>query len=504
MSLRGRLYLLCVALLVFVVGAAGVGAALVLRANDARRAHIEMRSATVAVKHLEDSYVNQAASIRAYFLSGGADANALSEYNAERARSIDDFSRVQGFLNGSPIVARVNGVADAVRTWRNDAIAPLIALEQQGQTQQVLDQYRTGDAIPKFQVVARRLSTARSEIAAAARRAAAAEDHARSRVKLYAVAVVLALFAMLGVLAAITRVWIAQPLQRLSLAVRDTDEHHAVIPRRGAKELVTLADDIAALRGRLLDELDLATRTREGLTQEAAVLMSVRAQLETSPDNLPSGWSVAAQLIPATGIVAGDCYTVDVIGRDQMSVVVVDVAGHGASSVVVALRAKELLRAAVRSYDDPSDAVLWVSAQLTDLDDMFVTAFVARVDFTTGLVRFVNAGHPEALVCDSVNVVHLPPTGPIIGPFVGTWTTREAILGPGQMLVCYTDGLTEVRDENDVEFGLSRLQDVLRDAYGDETDAIVKKCLGEVETYSGGRAKDDLTLAIVARSLRPS
>jgi serine phosphatase RsbU (regulator of sigma subunit) len=119
-------------------------------------------------------------------------------------------------------------------------------------------------------------------------------------------------------------------------------------------------------------------------------------------------------------------------------------------------------------------------------------------------VRFVNAGHPEALVCDSVNMVSLPPTGPIIGPFSGTWTTREAIIGPGQMLVCYTDGLIEVRDEDGVEFGLDRLRLVLRSTYGDDTEAVVKQCLAEVETYSGGRAKDDLTLTIVARALRPA
>jgi serine phosphatase RsbU (regulator of sigma subunit) len=134
---------------------------------------------------------------------------------------------------------------------------------------------------------------------------------------------------------------------------------------------------------------------------------------------------------------------------------------------------------------------------------MFVTAFVARVDFATGLVRFVNAGHPEALVCDSVNMVELPPTGPIIGPFPGHWTTREAIIGPGQMLVCYTDGLVEVRDDDDIEFGLNRLRRVLRNTYGDDTEAIVKQCLAEAETFSGGRAKDDITLAVVARSLRP-
>ncbi|MEY2474319.1 MAG: hypothetical protein QOK28_3648 [Actinomycetota bacterium] len=504
MSLRARLLLLSAAFLVLVVGAASLGAVLVLRANDARRDHTNLKSAAVTAAGLEGNYVTQAGSIRAYFLSGGTDHASLDTYNTARIHAGDATGRLQGYLMGTPLLARVTDLNAAVRTWRNDAILPLITLEQQGQAQQVIDQYRTGNAVPTYQVVARRLSTMRTALAAGTASSAKAEDRARTRVTRFSIASVLALFAAFGLLATLTRVWIARPLRRLSVAVRDTDEHSSPIPRRGAKEIAALADDVSALRGRLLDELDLATRTREGLTQEAAVLMSVRAQLETSPDNLPSGWSVAAQLIPATGIVAGDCYTVDIVGRDQMTVVVVDVAGHGASSAVVALRAKELLRAAVRSYDDPSDAVLWVSEQLTDLDDMFVTAFVARVDFATGLVRFVNAGHPEALVCDSVNVVELPPTGPIIGPFAGNWTTREAIIGPGQMLVCYTDGLVEVRDDSDVEFGLSRLRRVLRNTYGDDTEAVVKQCLAEVESFSGGRAKDDITLAIVARSLRPA
>jgi sigma-B regulation protein RsbU (phosphoserine phosphatase) len=333
-------------------------------------------------------------------------------------------------------------------------------------------------------------------------KAASHEDAARSRVARFAVGSVVALIALLGVLSIVSRWWITRPLRQLSVAVRGAADGPVTLPRRGAREVVALAKDVASLRGQLLDELDLATRTREGLAQNAAVLMSIRAQLETSPDNLPAGWSVAAQLVPATGIVAGDCYTVDIVGRDQMTVVVVDVAGHGASSAILALRAKELLRAAVRSYDDPSDAVTWVSAQLTELDDdMFVTAFVARLDFATGLVRFVNAGHPEALICDGVNVVELGPTGPLIGPFTGAWTTREAIVGRGQMLVCYTDGLVEVRDEDRVEFGLDRLHLVLRETYGDDTDAIVKQCLAEVEAFSHGRAHDDITLAVVARSM---
>ena len=126
---------------------------------------------------------------------------------------------------------------------------------------------------------------------------------------------------------------------------------------------------------------------------------------------------------------------------------------------------------------------------------------VGRLDFTTGLLRYVNAGHPEALVCDGANDAELGVTGPLIGPFAGEWQTREAIIGPGQMLVCYTDGLTEVRNEAREEFGLDRLRRVLRDNYGDDTDSIVKQCLSEVDAYGGGSSHDDVTLVVIARAL---
>jgi serine phosphatase RsbU (regulator of sigma subunit) len=126
---------------------------------------------------------------------------------------------------------------------------------------------------------------------------------------------------------------------------------------------------------------------------------------------------------------------------------------------------------------------------------------VARVDLQTGLVRFVNAGHPGPFVCDGVNVVELAPTGPLIGPFAGEWYTRQAIVGPGQMLVSFTDGLIEVRDERRDEFGPERLLAVLRDNYGDDPESVLKACLNDVDAFGLGRAHDDITLMVLARAI---
>lgn len=500
MSLRARLVLLCAAFLAFALVASGGGAVLVLRANDARRDRQEIATAAAEAMALESTYVRQAAAVRSYFLTG--DAGSFDDYNEQRYRAGDIALRLRGLLAGTGLVARMQTVIEANRIWRDEALLPLINLEQQGRGQEVIDQYRTGTAVTAFQRLADALQDLRTDLETALERATTRQNDSRSVVARYAVGAFLATIASLFIMSLIGRMWITRPINQLSRAIRSDDPKPARLPKRGASEIALLAEDVAAMRGRLHDEMDRATRTREGLSQNAAVLMSLRAQLETSPDALPVGWSVAAQLVPATGIVAGDCYTVDIVGREHMTIVVVDVAGHGAASAVAALRAKELLRAAVRSYDDPSDAVTWASSQLTDLGaDMFVTAFVARVDFNSGLVRFVNAGHPEALVCDGVNVVGLGPSGPLIGPFEGAWTTREAIIGPGQMLVCYTDGLVEVRNQQREEFGVDRLTEVLRENYGDETDSIVKQCLSEADAFSHGRAHDDITLTIIARAI---
>ena len=501
MSLRARLVVLCAFFFAAASGAAALGAVLVLRANDARRDHTEMATAAQLAQDLEATYVGEAASIRAYFLSG--DEASLQDYNTRRSHAGDVNGRLLGLVMNSPqLVRRVNDVTTAARAWRNDAILPLITLQQStGQSQQVVTGYRDGAAVPAFQRIATSLTTLRAGLATAQSSAAGHESRARRDVARFAVGSVAAAVLVLGLLNLVARLWITRPINQLSRALQ-FEPSDVPLRRKGPSEIARLAGDVEALRDRAHTEIERAARTREGLAQNAALLMSMRAQLETSPDNLPEDWTVAAQLVPAVGIVAGDCYNVDVLAREYLTIVVVDVAGHGAGSAVVALRANELLRAGVRSYDDPRDAVLWASALLSDLDsEMFVTAFVAKLHFETGLLRYVNAGHPAALICDGVNTADLAPTGPLIGPFPGRWQSREAVIGPGQMLVCYTDGLVEVRDANREEFGLERLRHVLRDNYGESPEDMVKQCLAEIDSFGSGRAHDDVTLTIIGRRI---
>jgi serine phosphatase RsbU (regulator of sigma subunit) len=235
------------------------------------------------------------------------------------------------------------------------------------------------------------------------------------------------------------------------------------------------------------------------------VLLSLRSQLEPDVEALPEEWTVAGQVEPAEGVVAGDCYDLVRISASQLGLVVVDISGHGAVPGVLALRCRELLRAALRNGLDPGASVHWAHDQLDDLgDETFLSAFVAVADLATGGLRYANAGHPPAILCAADVAVELPPTGPIVGPFEGRWQTAYARVAEGDTLAVHTDGLIEVRRADGEEFGLERLVEVVCRASCDDADAIVKGALDEITNFAPGRLRDDATIVLLCRGPRVS
>jgi len=298
------------------------------------------------------------------------------------------------------------------------------------------------------------------------------------------------------------RRWVTRPIERLARAVRSARSGKVgVIAPQGPPEIADLARDVDAMRLQMNRALYDAVRARETIEQSASVVLQLRSELATGVEDLPDGWTVAAQLQPAEGVVAGDCYDVIQLPPSRLGLVVVDISGHGAVSGILALRCKELLRAGLRDGFEPDEAVLWAAEQLDDLgEETFLTAFVAVVDLPAGEVTYASAGHPPPLLCSPSHAAELEPTGPIVGPFVGgPWRNATAGFDPGDMLAVYTDGLIEVRNAAGKEFGLQRLTDLVCGAAPDDAEAIVKRCVDDVTSFAPGRLRDDVTIVLLCR-----
>jgi serine phosphatase RsbU (regulator of sigma subunit) len=231
------------------------------------------------------------------------------------------------------------------------------------------------------------------------------------------------------------------------------------------------------------------------------VVLTLRSQLEPDVGELPDGWTVAGTIRAAEGVVAGDCYDLFTVRRGVLALVVVDIAGHGATEGILALRCKEILRAALSTGQDPGAAIGTAAEQLDDMGpEVFLTAFVALIDTRDGRVRYANAGHPPAMVVTEDVHHELGRTGPLVGLLTPGWETAESSVPPGANLCAYTDGLIETRNAAREFFGPERLVTMLEGARCNEAPAVVKHCLDEVQAFSPGGLHDDATIVVLCRS----
>ncbi|HEY3095497.1 MAG TPA: SpoIIE family protein phosphatase [Acidimicrobiia bacterium] len=329
-------------------------------------------------------------------------------------------------------------------------------------------------------------------------------DDLRTQLNITIGAVLGVAFATTIVAALLVRIWVTRPLRRVGRAVRSARAGKVgVVPPHGPPEIADLARDVDTMRLQMNRALYDAVRARETIEQSASVVLMLRSELAAEVGDLPDGWTFAAELRPAEGVVAGDCYDVIKLAPSILGLVVVDISGHGALSGILALRCKELLRAGVRDGLEPDEAVQWAAEQLDDLsDETFLSAFVAVIDLETGDMRYASAGHPPALLCSPTHALELEPTGPIVGPFLGPWRTAKGGLDPGDTLAVYTDGLIEVRNADNEEFGLQRLTDLVCESSCEEADRIVKRCVDDVVSFAPGRLRDDVTVVLLCRPPR--
>ncbi len=159
-----------------------------------------------------------------------------------------------------------------------------------------------------------------------------------------------ALIVLSGVL---VRAWFVRPVPRLESLV-DANSPDLVGAVRGPSEIVAAARVVSDLRHALVVERDSARRQSEGLEQTATLAAQVAVELGGATGEFPAGWTVAASLEPAEGLVAGDSYGVVLASPDVIAVVVIDVAGHGAQPALEALRCKDLLKAACARGSNPA------------------------------------------------------------------------------------------------------------------------------------------------------
>jgi serine phosphatase RsbU (regulator of sigma subunit) len=228
------------------------------------------------------------------------------------------------------------------------------------------------------------------------------------------------------------------------------------------------------------------------------------------PEEIPSvpGWQLSAILEPARE-TSGDYYDFIPLPNGQMGIVVADVADKGAAAALYMASSRTLIRSYAAEYPSQPELVLSNVNQriLTETHaGLFVTIFYGILDPITGSFIYCNAGHNPPYLLSSLEngaVQALPKTGMALGIAEGTaWDRGEVMLAPGDILIMYTDGLTEAQNEDEILFSEERVEKTAQANLGRSAQEIQEAMLEEVHGFVGDAPRsDDLTLVILKRDV---
>ncbi|MER3632115.1 MAG: hypothetical protein C4325_08105 [Blastocatellia bacterium] len=202
--------------------------------------------------------------------------------------------------------------------------------------------------------------------------------------------------------------------------------------------------------------------------------------------------------------IGGDYY--DFVRREDGTLLIAlgDVSGKGTAAALLMSSLHAAIHAQVAAGTSLEKAVISVNRYLTENTptNRFVTLFAAELHPDSGKLLYINAGHNPAILCHLEGGIELLSSG---GLPIGLMETAEYDLAatqlePGDLLVIYSDGVTEATNVAGEEFGLDRLVDVVSKSISLSAAAVRDKIESSLSEFSGSApANDDITLVIVKR-----
>jgi serine phosphatase RsbU (regulator of sigma subunit) len=269
-----------------------------------------------------------------------------------------------------------------------------------------------------------------------------------------------------------------------------------------AQLLVTLGS-VAAMR---LRNIALAEEAAERRRLESEVALARRIQVALLPETLPTlpGWEVHAGNVPSR-VVSGDYYVVvPRLGGNGAVLMIADVSGKGIAAALLTASLEALAAGPIEDGLPPEQVCERVSRRLFQRTppEKYATAFVASVDGESGSLCYANAGHnPALLVRADGETRWLGSTGVPLGLLPqAAYGSAEVELGAGDLVVLYTDGITEATNAAEDEYGGQRLEAVCRAHRDAPLPALQAAIEGDLDAFTGGVPyADDRTIVMLRR-----
>jgi sigma-B regulation protein RsbU (phosphoserine phosphatase) len=288
------------------------------------------------------------------------------------------------------------------------------------------------------------------------------------------------------------------------------------IPVRENDQLGELSSSFNQMTGNL-ERLMSVEKEKERLQTELEIAREVQAQLYPKEAPPMSGLKLTVRCDPAR-LVSGDYYDYQDLGEGQVAFAIGDVAGKGISAALLMATLAAALRSQLSQHQllepdecsgmpevDVSHLVSVLNKQIYahSAPEKYATFFFAVFNHDTRTLTYTNAGHLSPLLFRNGDVVTLDSNGTVVGAFPFAKYDESCLtMHSGDLLVCYTDGITEPENSYGEMFGEERLIELVKKHSAKDDHEIVTIVLDAVRSWTGSpELQDDMTL-LIARGVQ--
>jgi sigma-B regulation protein RsbU (phosphoserine phosphatase) len=243
----------------------------------------------------------------------------------------------------------------------------------------------------------------------------------------------------------------------------------------------------------------LSPAQRRALEYDLELAARIQNGLLPPPDLSIPGWQIAYHYRPA-GVIGGDYCDVISDGKGGAYFLIADVAGKGVAAAMLTANLRAVFRALV-PLGLPVQELLNHANRLFcegKLPMQYATVIFGHSS-ASGKLQIINAGHLPAMMVRGPKVTQFESSGLPLGLFCDQqFPAASADLVPGDMLVLFTDGVSEAQDQSGREYGVAKLQTLIEEGRFTCPEQIIEVCRGCLQDFRGGaeRTDDETLLAI--------
>ena len=256
-----------------------------------------------------------------------------------------------------------------------------------------------------------------------------------------------------------------------------------------------------------LERLLAVEKEKERMQTELEIAREVQGQLYPKEAAPVHGLKLTVANDPAR-MVSGDYYDYTDIGQDKLAFALGDVAGKGISAALLMATLQAALRAQISHHQashsdvelNPACVVSLLNKQIFahTAAEKYATFFFAVFDPATYTLTYTNAGHLSPLLLRDGEFTELDSNGTVVGAFsFASYNCSTLKMEPGDLLVCYTDGITEPENAYEEMFGEERLKGLVKKHANQPDGEILQVVMESVRSWTGNpELFDDMTLLL--------